>query len=233
MDIRILQLIDGAREAKGLAVIIDVFRAFSTACYVFGNGAKCIIPVGELDVAYALKKQYPSFLLIGERNGKRPVGFDYGNSPTEVENVDFTDRTVVQTTSAGTQGIVNAWQAEEIITGSFCNAGAIISYIQTRRSDQVSLICMGQEALQPSDEDTLCAQFIKDSLEGKTTDFQRIRTYVKGYPSARKFFDPKKTWAPERDFDLCLDLDRFDFILRVQSDKDGLRWLRKVDVTMG
>ena len=62
MDLRILQLIEGAREAKGLAVIIDVFRAFSTACYVFGNGARCIVPVGNLDVAYELKRKNPSFL---------------------------------------------------------------------------------------------------------------------------------------------------------------------------
>ena len=119
MDIRILQLIKGAREAKGLTVIIDVFRAFSTACYVFGNGARRIIPVGDFDTARELKKQNPTFFLIGERGGERPPDFDYGNSPTEIKHVDFTGRTVIQTTSAGTQGIANAWQAKEIITGSF------------------------------------------------------------------------------------------------------------------
>jgi 2-phosphosulfolactate phosphatase len=230
MDIRILQLIDGARKAKGLAVIIDVFRAFSTACYVFGNGAKCIIPVGDLEIAYELKKQNPSFLLIGERKGKRPPGFDYGNSPTEVEHVDFTNRTVVQTTSAGTQGIANACQAEEIITGSFCNVKAIVSYIQLRKFNHISLVCMGREAIEPSDEDILCAQFIKASLEGRTIDFQQIRTYLKSYRSAHKFFDPNLSWAPQRDFDLCLDLARFDFVLKVQPGKDGLHVLHKIDV---
>jgi 2-phosphosulfolactate phosphatase len=228
MDIRILQLIDGARQAKGLAVIIDVFRAFSTACYVFGNGARRIIPVDNLEVAYQLKKQHPSFLLMGERNGMKQSGFDYGNSPAEIERVDFTDRTVIHTTSAGTQGIAKAQQAEEIITGSFCNAGAIIGYIRSRGCSQVSLVCMGQAAREPSDEDTLCAQLIKDSLEGKTPDFERIHTYLRGYHTARKFFNPEIAWAPERDFDLCLDLNRFDFVLNVQTDQDGLRSLCKV-----
>jgi 2-phosphosulfolactate phosphatase len=228
MDIRILQLIDGAREAQGLAVIIDVFRAFSTACYVFGNGAQRIIPVDDLATAYQLKKQYPSFLLMGERNGIKQPGFDYGNSPTEIEHVEFTDRTVIHTTSAGTQGIANAQQAEEIITGSFCNAGAIIAYIRSRRVSQISLVCMGQGAREPSDEDTLCAQLIKDSLEGKTSDFQSIRTYLRSYHTARKFFNPEIAWAPERDFDLCLALNRFGFVLSVQADQDGLRSLRKV-----
>ncbi len=49
MEIKILHLINGAKQAKGLAVIIDVFRAFSTACYVFGNGAKKIIPIGDIE----------------------------------------------------------------------------------------------------------------------------------------------------------------------------------------
>ena len=70
MNIRILQLIEGAQQATGLTVIIDVFRAFSTACYVFGNGVERIIPVGNLELAYQLKRQHPEYLLIGERGGE-------------------------------------------------------------------------------------------------------------------------------------------------------------------
>jgi 2-phosphosulfolactate phosphatase len=44
MHIDILDLIEGAKQAQGLTVIIDVFRAFSTACYVVRNGARQIIP---------------------------------------------------------------------------------------------------------------------------------------------------------------------------------------------
>jgi len=42
MKIEILQLLKGAKEAKGLTVIIDVFRAFSVACYVMDKNAKSI-----------------------------------------------------------------------------------------------------------------------------------------------------------------------------------------------
>lgn len=228
MNIRILHLIDGARAARGLTVIIDVFRAFSTACYVFGNGAEKILPVGDLEAAYQLKKQHPSFVLIGERGGMKPEGFDYGNSPTHIETVDFTGQTVIQTTSAGTQGIANAHQADEIITGSFCNAGAIIAYIRAKQPQQVSFVGMGDRALTPSEEDTACAQFLKDSLEGKSPDFADIRAKLRACLAAQKFFDPEKTWAPERDFELCLTLSRFDFILQVQPDENGLHTLRKI-----
>jgi len=59
MDIEMLHLVDGARQATGLTVIIDVFRAFSTSCYTVFQGASRIIPVGDLDLAYELKKKNP------------------------------------------------------------------------------------------------------------------------------------------------------------------------------
>lgn len=230
MCIEILHLIDGARKATGLTVIIDVFRAFSTACYVFAQGALRVIPVGDIDLAYELKKKNPELLLLGERKGRKPPGFDYGNSPKEIDAVDFTNRTIVQTTSAGTQGIANAYKADKIITGSFVNANAIVSYIKSKDPEQVSLVCMGQEAIEPSEEDTLCAQFIKDSLIGKDTDFELIRTHLRKCRSAAKFFDPMETWAPEHDFDLCLSLGRFNFVLVTKADMDGLLYLQKVDM---
>jgi 2-phosphosulfolactate phosphatase len=216
MKINILHLTDGAREARGLAVIIDVFRAFTTACFIYGNNADRIIPVGDLDLAYSLQKSNPGSVLIGERQGKILPGFDYGNSPTQVRDVDFRGKTVILTTSAGTQGIVNAAGAEEVITGSFVNAGAIITYIRNRRPSELSLVCMGFEALRPTEEDTLLAEYIKAEVEGRSVDLQAGRDLIRR-TSGRRFFDPANHESePSSDFDLCLELDRFDFVLRVE-----------------
>jgi len=231
MKIKIFQLITGAKQAKGLTVIIDVFRAFSVACYVFGNGAKKIIPVGDISVAYTLKKNNSSFLLIGERKGKKPKGFDYGNSPTQIENVNFSNKTIIHTTSAGTQGIVNASNADEIITGAFVNAQAVINYIKKQNPKEVSLVAMGSMGIFTSDEDILLAKYIKNALEGKPNDFSEIVKHLKNCISARKFFDPAKVWAPERDFDLCLSLNKFNFVLKVEPYQDSQVFLRKINIT--
>lgn len=228
MRIRILQLVDGAREASGLTVVIDVFRAFSVACYLVDRGIQEILPVAGVEEARALKAAHPEYLLVGEVGGQRPEGFDHGNSPSELEAAVLSARTAVQRTSAGTQGLVSATRASELITGSFVNAPAVVDFVRARTPEDVSLVCMGQAAREPADEDTACAEFIRTRLQGGDPDFEAIRAALRTSLSARRFFDPEKTWAPERDFALCLDLGRFDFVLRAEREQGRLA-LRRLD----
>jgi 2-phosphosulfolactate phosphatase len=229
MKIEILQLLDGAKKAQGLTVIIDVFRAFSTACYAFGNGVKRIFPVGDLEIAYLLKEINSDYILVGERNEQKPEGFDFGNSPSQLLETDLNGKTMVHTTSSGTQGIANAKGAEEIITGSFVNAQAIIKYIRKQNPEQVSLVCMGYSCQYPTDEDTLLAVYLKNELEGIPNDFQAMVDQIRKGDGARFFAPEKQEWAPAADFDLCLSLNRFNFVLKVEQE-NGVNYLRKITV---
>jgi len=229
MNIEILQLLDGAKKAQGLTVIIDVFRAFSTACYAFDAGIQRIYPVGDLEKAYQLKQDNPDYILVGERNEQKPEGFDFGNSPSQLLEADLNGKTMVHTTSSGTQGIANATGASEIITGSFVNAGAIIRYIRKQNPDKVSLVCMGYSCQYPTDEDTLLAVYIKNELEGKINNFQEMVEQIRKGDGARFFAPEKQEWAPVADFDLCLSLNRFNFVLKVEQG-NGLNFLKKISL---
>ncbi len=125
MKIEILQLIDGAKKARGLTVVIDVFRAMTVEAFLMSRGVEKLLPVGDVQVAWDYKASHPDALLCGERGGAIIEGFNFGNSPSAVENLDFTGKTVVHTTSAGTQGIANATGADEILGGSLVAAKAI------------------------------------------------------------------------------------------------------------
>lgn len=231
MIVNIAECLRGAREAKGLVVIIDVFRAFSVACYAVDNGAEDYLAVGEIDLARKLAEERKG-VLIGERDCIKIEGFDHGNSPTEIEEVDFTGRTMVHTTSAGTQGLVGATQADEIITGSFVNAGAIVRYIQEKQPEQVTLVAMGTAGTMRAQEDMMCAIYIKNELEDYPNSFVTIKQFLAKVDSAEKFFDPKLDYAPERDFELCLDLDKFDFVLKATPREDGSVRLDKIPVSI-
>ena len=229
MEIRILQLLDGAKDASGLTVIIDVFRAFSTACYAFGCGTLKIFPIGDIQQAYEIKHKNPDYVLIGERNEQKPPGFDFGNSPSHLLSGDLTGKTIVHTTSSGTQGIANAKNAGEIITGSFVNAGAIVKYIRQKQPKTVSLVCMGYACEYPTDEDTLCAEWIKNELKNKPNDFDEMVEIIRKGSGARFFEAEKQSWSPQADFELCLNLNRFSFILKVEQE-GNLNYLRKIEM---
>ena len=228
MEIQILQLIEGALQAKGFTVVIDVFRAFSLACYVFDQGAKEIISVGDIEIAYKLNINDPEIILIGERNERIPGGFDYGNSPTQILGIDFTGKTIVHSTSAGTQGLVNAKKADEIITGSFVNAPAIVKYIKHRNPEMVSLVCMGYASLYPTEEDTFCAEYIRNGLIGVQMDMGLIVEEIKRTSGKRLFSPENQAHSPENDFYLCTDLGKFNFILKATEGTDGLIRLKKI-----
>lgn len=230
MRIEVTDFVAGARAARGVAVIIDVFRAFSVACYATEQGASRIIPMAGIHESLALKRANPHYIAIGEREGRRVEGFDVGNSPTELRALDLRGRTLVHTTSAGTQGLVNARGADTVITGSLVNARAICAYIARQSPEQVSIVRMGLAARERTAEDGLCAELLRARLEGEPFDTRGIRDALRAAPAAQKFFDPDATWAPEGDFDMCTELDRFDFVLRLATGTDGLPQLERVAV---
>lgn len=221
MNIQILELIDGAKAAKGLTVIIDVFRAMTVEAYVIANGAADLIPMGSIEDAYAYRNSHPGTILMGERGGAKCPGFDFGNSPSQVKDFDFTGKTVVHTTSAGTQGVANATGATKILTGSLVNAKAIAEYIKTSGAEDVSLVCMGLAGVESTREDTLCAEYIKALVEGTTIDLAAGIEICKR-TSGAKFFDPNDTVFPEEDFWLSVEANKFDFVLHVEQGADGL-----------
>lgn len=220
--INILRLIDGAKQARGLTVVIDVFRAFSLECYLCDMGVEMIRPVGSIEDAFALKNSLPNSVLIGERQGKKCEGFDFGNSPSSISPETVKDKIAIHTTSAGTQGIVNATGAAEIITGSLVNAKAIASYIIEKQPEEVSLVCMGTGGLRSNPEDELCAEYIRSLLlDCELHDIeQRARDLQ--HHGGEHFFDAKKQEIfPEADFWLCTQCNRFPFVIQIHKDELG------------
>lgn len=220
IDVEILHLKKGAEKATGVTVIIDVFRAFTLEACLIKQGAKKVIPVGSLEEAYSLKKQHPEYILIGERNGKICDGFDYGNSPSEILKHDFTNQVVVHTTSAGTLGLVSAKNADCILTGALVNAKAIARYIQALNPKHVSLVCMGWCGEKDTEEDVLCAMYLKSLIEGNPIKDIQQQAYDLRLTEGKKFFDEtQQDKFPQADFGVCVDVDSIDFAIEV--DRTG------------
>jgi 2-phosphosulfolactate phosphatase len=226
--IRRLSLLDGARTARGLTIVIDVLRAFSTAAYAFDRGAREIVLVGSVDDAMALRRRWPDALVMGEVHGRRVDGFDFGNSTTAIARADLAGRRLIQRTSAGTQGVVAATGASEILLGSFVCAGALARYVEHSSATDVSLVAMGMRAERPAAEDEACATLLEARLAGRPIDERALlHDVVTGGAGAR--FEEDSEDFPRSDVDHCLRLDAFDFVMRV-APRDGLLVATRHDV---
>ena len=223
MEIRINHLIEGAKQAEGLVVIIDVFRAFSLECWLFAMGAKEIRPVGAVEEALSWREKDPDAVLIGERHGRKLDGFDFGNSPSTVDPEIIRGKRIIHTTSAGTQGVANAVHAKEILTGSFVNAQAIADYIRRQSPEIVTLVCMGKEGLASAEEDELCALYLQSLLTGEEMPDIDERLQALHTGGGKHFFSPDlQDVFPEKDFWMCIDRSKFNFVIRIEKTDEGL-----------
>ncbi|MFM7182867.1 MAG: 2-phosphosulfolactate phosphatase [Verrucomicrobiales bacterium] len=215
--IHIEQGIYGAARARGVAVVIDVFRAFTTACHAAAAGARPLLPADSPESAMTLLKKFPDAMTAGERYGRPLPGFDFGNSPALLEESKFrlAGRPFIQATHAGTRGLLAATGAEEVLAASLVNAAATARYLRAIRAEVVTLVPMGWTGEEPAEEDDLCADYIAARLRGENPSTTGFATRLRSAVAAEKFFDPDQPWAPEEDFHLCLRVNRFPFALRL------------------
>jgi len=190
-------------------VIVDVFRAFTSAAFAVAAGAREIVLVSDHEEALAMKRADPKLFLVGEIGGRPIPGFDVGNSPSAIERLDLGGRRVVQRTSSGTQGVVAATAAQAIVLGSFVIAAATVRYLR-ERAGEVTIVAMGQNALEDADEDLACARYLAAALRGEPLPSTQV-TLVEEWPD----------WFPRRDAELALEIDRFSFALPVARE-DGV-----------
>lgn len=125
-------------------VIIDVLRASSTIVSAFMNGAKAIIPVGDMGEASKIAQNVDSdnYLLCGEKDGEKIEGYDLGNSPLEYTKEIVEGKNLIFNTTNGTKAIKKSLGSSKTYIASFLNVGTIVKELKNQEKDVV-LVCAG------------------------------------------------------------------------------------------
>ena len=221
MQITIGSLLAGAEQATGTAIIIDVFRAFTTAAIAFSRGAEKIILVAEIEEALNLLREGAGDLCMGEVAGMRPEGFHFGNSPYELSQADVDGKTLIQSTRAGTVGVSAAKNAEQIYAGSLVIADATVKAILRQSPETVSIVAMGAEGKARADEDEQCALYLRNMLQGRQPDHDAVRNLILVGAESQKYGDPSQPHFHEKDREAALQIDTIPFAIKVMHE-DGL-----------
>jgi 2-phosphosulfolactate phosphatase len=157
-----------------VVVVVDVFRACSTIATALANGARAVVPVGDMDEASRMADALDpdTTVLGGERGGKQIEGYDAGNSPLEYTPEAVAGKTVVLNTSNGTVAFARARGAGAAVAGCFLNAGRVVDFLRASLADTPAdapargvIVCsgwLGDVGL----EDVLCAGLFLDRLWG-------------------------------------------------------------------
>lgn len=130
-----------SRECKeSIVVVIDILRATTAICTAFQNGVKEIIPVATVKEAEEYKKK--GFLVGAERNGMKLDGFDFGNSPYDYIGNYLKNKTIVLTTTNGTQAINTSKDAYKVVIGAFTNITVLCHWL-LQQEKNILLLCSG------------------------------------------------------------------------------------------
>ena len=209
--------LETCHEATGTVVVIDVIRAFTNAAFAFSRGAQEIYPVSGVGEALQFKADTPNSLACGEVGGLPPEGFDFGNSPTQTNLLDLSEKIIVQRTGAGTQGIVRSVNATTILAASLVVANSTAKYIERLASVDVTFVITG-ETFSGGEEDFACAEYLETLLKGQQPDPAPFVERVFRSRDALMHLDPNLPAFPRTDLDYCSQIDAFDFVMLVTKE---------------
>lgn len=171
-----INVIPTAQQAQGIdfsgqtAVVIDVLRATTVITTALDNGAREVIPVKTVEEAQNLYATCDNALRGGERNALKIEGFDLGNSPLEYKKKVVEGKTLILTTTNGTNALNNIKGADEVVLACFRNAEAMANHLvglSHRGSRDIIIVCAGTEG-RFSLDDGLYAGMLIELLKQKT-----------------------------------------------------------------
>ncbi len=167
------------KQENDTVVVVDVFRASTTICAMFNNGATAVIPVSDITLAKKYKSK--GFLVGAERDARRQDFADFGNSPFEYTREKVSGKEIVFTTTNGTQAIEAAHECRTLFIGAFANMDAVAERC-IAEDKRVVVLCAGWNN-KVNIEDILFGAALAEALSQKTeveigSDIVRIASHL-------------------------------------------------------
>jgi 2-phosphosulfolactate phosphatase len=213
--------IEGARKARGIAVVIDVLRSFTVSAYALSGGARECRLVTTTDEARALAAATPDTVICAEEDGLPVKGIAISNSPTQIVAAELTGCILVQRSSAGTPVAAAVPSGVDIFAASLVVARATVQACLLRDPATLTLVSSADHP-----EDHACALYMEAIIRGEPADVERLLRPLK--ESERYSHLMGGTWPgfPPTDLELALQPDRFSFAMPLTRETGYLRLTR-------
>ena len=207
-------------------IVVDVWRSFTTAAHAFAAGACDILITDSVEEAMSLRVRFPQAVLIGmgKLGGEPATGFDFGNSPAEVRELDWHDQRIILSTPNGTPGLVKNKNARTLLAGSLVCARATARYLKQLAPEHVTFVCT-----ETGIADQACAAYMTALLRNEPIDTDKILGSIRsagvehGHALLACGELTEAQWKKlEADLSCCLELNLFDFAMVVERRDEAL-----------
>ena len=212
--------IDGARQARGTVVVIDVLRSFTVSAYALAGGASECRLVPTTAEARSLAASTPDSVLCAEENALPLEGIAISNSPTQIHALDMRGKVLVQRSSAGTP-VVAAVKSDHVFAASLVVAKATLQACLSTQPEVLTLVASADHP-----EDHACAMYMEDLYRGRQPDLERLLAPLLTTERYQKVSAGRWPGFPPTDLELALTADRFDFAMPV-TPREGFLALTK------
>ncbi len=209
--------IEGARQARGTVVVIDVLRAFTVSAYALAGGARECRLVTTVVAARELAARTPGAILCAEENAMPIEGIPISNSPSKIRATDLRDRVLIQRSTAGTQA-ASAVRSDDMFVASLVVVRATVKACLLRKPETLTLIASADDP-----EDHACALYIEGLIGGEQPDLEGLLQPLLKSERYRKVLSGAWPGFPPSDLDLSLTVDRFDFAMAATREAGYVR----------
>ncbi len=205
--------LDQCERLKGMVIVIDVIRAFTTTAFAFSSGAEKIYLVSTIKEAFDLHHKIPDSLLVGEAEGHPVRGFHFNNSPSQIKNANLMGKELIMRTSCGSQGIIKSKAAGHLLACSFTNAYATLEHIRQINPNNLTFVITNQNN---GDEDLALADYLEKKLTQKNdVSISPFLERVKKSNLGRLLQRNTSSFYPSTDLDTVIMANKFNFIMKV------------------
>jgi len=211
-----------ADEYGDVVLLVDVLRTTTTVPLLFDGGMASVALSPSLRVARRCAAE-DGALLIGERRGVPPEGFNHGNSPATLMYQRFDGATAFMVSENAPAALPYMTNARLVVLASLVNAGAaarLASERAERRIDVVGCGFRGDAGL----DDLLTAGFLADRIWRRRPEFVLTGAARMALDLVQAESDPLRLlWSSrsgrylrrlglERDLGVAADIDRSEVV---------------------
>lgn len=193
---------------SSVCVVIDAIRATTTIATIFGMGAEDIIIASTINEAFKLKKYFPERVLCGEKDGIKPYGFDFGNSPMELSSRNLSGKKIIFKTTNGTVSFLKVIAAPAVYSLAGVNLRYTMDFIAKyayENSRNILIICSGHEK-RIAYEDTYIAGLAVKHLMTKPYNFNYSESAKLVHASALAEKDIKSAFSKSISVKILIEL---------------------------